>query len=139
MIAYHHKNNFELQERPKYTKWIINVVASLGCKVGPINYIFCSDNELLKINQEYLGHDTYTDIITFEYSGPPTISGDIFISTDRVTENAEEYGVSFDEELRRVMVHGILHLAGYKDKTREEQDVMRRMEDELIGMFHVKH
>lgn len=101
-----------------------------------LNYIFCSDAYLLSINQEYLDHDTYTDIITFDQSDEPeNIEGDIFISVERVAENAERFGVPFEQELRRVLVHGLLHLLGLGDKTEAEKQAMRRAEDEALALF----
>lgn len=96
---------------------------------GEVSVIFCSDDYLLKINEQYLNHNYYTDIVTFDYVENSVISGDLFISVDRVEENAGEMGVSFDEELYRVVFHGILHLCGYKDKTNAEKKVMREKED----------
>jgi probable rRNA maturation factor len=96
---------------------------------GDISVIFCSDEYLLKINEQYLGHNYYTDIVTFDYVEKSVISGDLFISVDRVAENAEKYGNSFIEELHRVLIHGVLHLVGYKDNTTEEQSLMRDKED----------
>ncbi len=101
---------------------------------GEISFIFCSDKYLLEINKEYLQHDYYTDVITFDYSENNIISGDIFISIDRVKENADTYKVSFENELYRVMLHGVLHLVGYNDKTKEEQKIMRQKEDEYLNL-----
>lgn len=101
---------------------------------GEITFIFCSDKYLLEINKEYLQHDYYTDVITFDYSENNIISGDIFISIDRVKENADTYKVSFENELYRVMLHGVLHLVGYNDKTKEEQKIMRQKEDEYLNL-----
>jgi rRNA maturation RNase YbeY len=98
-------------------------------KFGDISVIFCSDEYLLKINEQYLGHNYYTDIVTFDYVKNSVISGDLFISVDRVAENAEKYGNPFIEELHRVVIHGVLHLVGYKDKTIEEQSLMREKEN----------
>ena len=103
--------------------------------MGEINYILVEDEELLEMNKEYLGHDEYTDVITFDYSEEEEINGDIFISWDRVKENAAHYKVDELEELRRVMVHGILHLLGYGDKTEQEQKTMREKEDSNLSMF----
>jgi len=114
-------------------------LANYDCNAGPVEFIFCSDEKLLDINRKYLNHDFYTDIITFQYEQAPEISGDIYISVDRVKENAEAFKESFDRELKRVMIHGVLHLLGFRDSTKEEKEDMRRREDELIGMFHVKH
>jgi rRNA maturation RNase YbeY len=98
-------------------------------KFGDISVIFCSDEYLLKINEQYLGHNYYTDIVTFDYVENSVISGDLFVSVDRVAENAEKYGNPFIEELHRVVIHGVLHLVGYKDKTIEEQSLMREKEN----------
>ncbi|MCL4107804.1 UNVERIFIED_CONTAM: hypothetical protein GTU68_027189 [Idotea baltica] len=101
-----------------------------------INYIFCSDEYLLEINQNYLKHDYYTDIISFPYSEKPSpLQGDIFISIDRVMENAKDREISFEKELLRVVSHGFLHFCGYKDKTEEEQENMRRKEEEMMQLF----
>lgn len=110
--------------------WVREIIDSEGFEnAGEINYIFCSDEYLLEINQDYLNHDTYTDIITFDTSlSPSEIAGDIFISTERVMENAKDYKVSFHDELYRVMAHGILHLCGYNDETEEEVEKMRERE-----------
>ena len=138
MIDFHFKSGFGLDDKTKFSDWITRVVVSEDFTVGQIDYIFCSDDYLLNINQEYLNHDTFTDIITFDYSNGRSISGDVFISTDRVNENAKTYEVSFDEELLRVMSHGVLHLMGYGDKMDEERKLMREKEDEKIKLFHVE-
>lgn len=104
-------------------------------QLGKIHFIFCSDKYLLQLNQQFLRHDEYTDIITFDYSQGPILSAEIYISIDRVKENAQQFGVSFDKELQRVMAHGILHLAGYKDKCPEQRAVMRRREDECLRLM----
>lgn len=113
----------------KTTDWISQTIINEGKTVGEINIIFCNDEYLLKINQEHLTHDYYTDIITFDYSENTIISGDLFISKDRVEENAEEYKVSFENELNRVIIHGILHLIGYNDKSESEIKEMRTKEN----------
>ena len=99
---------------------------------GELNFIFCSDDYLLKINKEYLDHDYYTDIITFDYAEQNIISGDVFISKDRVLDNAEKFNVSFENEINRVMIHGVLHLLGYKDKTENERKQMRLKEEQYM-------
>lgn len=109
--------------------WILQILQSENKQAGNIGYFFCSDEYLLGINREYLNHDTYTDIITFDYVEGNVISGDILISLERITENAAAFQVSFMQELYRVMAHGILHLVGYKDKTAEERALMREKED----------
>ncbi|MER3319499.1 MAG: rRNA maturation RNase YbeY [Allomuricauda sp.] len=138
MIEFHFKNEFVIQNKPDYADWINRVIISEGFSVGQIDYIFCSDEYLLELNKEYLNHDTFTDIITFDYTDGKTISGDIFISTDRVEDNARKFDVEFLNELRRVMSHGVLHLAGFGDKSKEEKKTMRGKEEEKIKMFHVE-
>ena len=103
------------------------------------NYIFCDDDYLLNLNEQYLDHDTITDIISFDYSVGNELHGDIFISVERVRENAQDFSVTFEEELKRVLVHGVLHYCGYKDKSEEDEQLMRSKEDEKIKMFHVEH
>ncbi|WP_420603531.1 rRNA maturation RNase YbeY [Flagellimonas sp.] len=138
MIDFHFKSEFGLDNKTKFSDWITRIIVSENFEAGQIDYIFCSDDYLLNINQEYLNHDTFTDIITFDYSNGSTISGDVFISTDRVKENAETYKVGFEDELLRVMSHGVLHLMGYGDKIEEERKLMREKEDEKIKLFHVE-
>jgi probable rRNA maturation factor len=118
-----------------YKKWLEDLILSEGKKPGEINYIFCDDEYLLKINQDYLQHDYYTDIITFDYVKGKTISGEIFVSLQRISDNASTLSRDYEEELRRVLAHGILHLAGYKDKTEEEEKEMRRMEDLYLDKY----
>jgi len=137
-IKFYSENNFELENPEKYSRWIEQVIASEGKKLEEISYIFCDDEYLLEHNRKYLNHDTYTDIISFDYSVGKILQGDIYISTERVTENSETYIVSFEEELRRVIVHGVLHLCGYKDKTGEDQKVMKLKEEEKLKLFHVE-
>jgi rRNA maturation RNase YbeY len=112
--------------------WVKHIIAFYEKRTGDINYIFCSDDEILRINKQYLNHDYYTDIITFDYTENDIISGDLFISLDTVKSNAEELGTDYQEELHRVMIHGILHLCGFKDKTTEEGKLMRKREDEAL-------
>ncbi|WP_189604696.1 rRNA maturation RNase YbeY [Salinimicrobium marinum] len=138
MINFYSENDFELQDKELYENWLKKVIASEGKKTGEISFIFCNDEYLLEINKKYLDHDTYTDIISFDNTLGKILQGDIFISTDRVAENAKTFDVNFDEELKRVMVHGILHFAGYKDKTEEEKSLMRQREEEKMKMFHVE-
>jgi rRNA maturation RNase YbeY len=115
--------------------WLKEVAGSEGLSIGSLNYIFCSDAFLLKINLEYLGHDTLTDIITFANSEDSTqIEGEIYISVERVRENAKKYRVAFDKELHRVMVHGLLHLAGYDDKTARDKKIMRKKETAYLSL-----
>ena len=126
---------FELQNQDKVRRWIKSVVERRGKTVGNINYLFCDDEYLLKVNQEYLNHDTYTDIITFDYVAGNLISGDIMISVDRVRDNAKQYGVSVEEELCRVIIHGVLHLLGQGDKSEADALEMRRQEADALQLF----
>ena len=137
-INFFTENDFELPAQDVYRNWVEAVIKSEEKYQGEINYIFCDDEYLYQINLEYLNHDTYTDIISFDNSIGNTLHGDIYISTERVLENAKEFGTEFDEELKRVMIHGVLHFCGYKDKTERQKDEMRRKEEEKIKMFHVE-
>lgn len=139
MIDFHFKSDFVLENKTQYSDWVTRIIESEDFVEGQLDYVFCTDDYLLSINQEYLNHDTYTDIITFDYSDGKSISGDIFISTERVVENALAYKVSREEEFLRVMSHGVLHLIGFGDKTKEEQELMRKKEEEKIKLFHVEH
>ena len=121
----------EIDER-RLNRWIKAVAADYGFSVGNINYIFCSDERELAVNREFLGHDYYTDVITFDYSTGTTLNGDIFISLDTVRSNAEMVGVSFDEELRRIIIHGVLHLTGQGDKTPETKEQMTAKENKAL-------
>jgi rRNA maturation RNase YbeY len=138
MIEFHTEIDFLLADQDRYADWITRVIISEGYQVGPISYIFCSDTYLLGLNTKFLEHDTLTDIITFDYAGANQITGDIFISIERVSENAARYKEDFDDELKRVMVHGILHLVGYNDKKESEKERMREKEVEKMRMFHVE-
>lgn len=139
MISFNYETDFQLENEEQYSSWISNVISSENKKEGDINYIFCDDEYILEINKQYLDHDYYTDIISFDYSVGNELHGDIFVSIERVRENAIEFEVTFDEELKRVLAHGVLHYCGYKDKTEEEELLMRSKEDEKIKMFHVEH
>ncbi|MCY2686530.1 rRNA maturation RNase YbeY [Salinimicrobium sp. TH3] len=138
IINFYSENDFELEKVSSFKSWVKNVISSEGKKTGEISFIFCDDEYLLEINQKYLDHDTYTDIISFDASVGNILNGDIFISTERVSENADSYEVEFPEELKRVIIHGVLHLCGYKDKTPEEEKIMREKEEEKMKMFHVE-
>ena len=126
---------FELTQTTSLTAWIQAVIESHAHQLRQLNYIFCSDTYLHKINIEYLNHDTYTDIITFPYQHSPIVESDIFISLDRVRENAQKFEVPFDMELRRVIIHGVLHLCGLADKTEAEKKQMRAMENTCLVLF----
>ncbi len=138
MLSYHFEGVPEFSEPEKYSDWLHAISGSEGFELGALTYIFCSDDYLLRLNQEYLKHDTLTDIITFDYVSGKLISGDVYISLDRVSENALAFEVSKEEELLRVMAHGLLHLCGYGDKTHENQEIMTKKENEKIKMFHVE-
>ncbi len=139
MIEFFYEGDFELNSSKSYSYWISRVIASEKGLLGNLNFIFCDDEYLLALNQKHLNHDTFTDILSFDYSEGQVLSGDIFISTQRVTENARVFNIKFQEELLRVMAHGVLHLLGFNDKTSGEVEVMRRKEEEKIKMFHVEH
>lgn len=133
MINFNYETDFELPYEQEYSLWVSDVIKSEGFKEGEINYIFCDDAYLLDINQKYLNHDTLTDIISFDYSVGKELHGDIYISVERVKENAKDFEVDFKEELRRVMIHGVLHYCGYKDKSDEDKRLMRSKEDTYIS------
>ncbi|WP_323755608.1 rRNA maturation RNase YbeY [Roseivirga sp.] len=128
--------DFSLQQEEKITLWLERIAELENTPIEEISYIFCTDDYLLKINQEYLDHDYYTDIITFDNRDSPEdpIESDIFVSIDRVTENASDQNVSFEHELKRVLAHGLLHLIGYNDKTEEEQLLMREKEEAYLSL-----
>lgn len=126
---------FRLSDIRIKRQWLEKVIESEGKIAGEISYIFCSDDYLYKMNVQYLNHDTLTDVITFDYTEANKISGDIFISIPRVEENASDFGKTFADELNRVMVHGILHLCGYKDKTTKDEKIMRLKEDEKLELL----
>ena len=114
--------------------WVKRVAASYGCKVGDVAYIFCDDEEILRVNRQYLQHDYYTDIITFDYDEGDVISGDLFISLDTVRTNAEQLGLPYEQELNRVIIHGILHLCGINDKGPGEREIMEAAENKALAM-----
>jgi probable rRNA maturation factor len=138
MISFNYETDFELQDENRISEWISNIILSESKKEGDINYIFCDDDYLSEINEQYLQHDTLTDIISFDYRVGNELHGDIFISVERVRDNANIYEVSFEEELLRVMAHGILHYCGYKDKNESDSRLMREKENEKIQLFHVE-
>jgi rRNA maturation RNase YbeY len=134
MISFHTEElAFQLPEKLKHKQWLKTVAAAEGKKIGELNYVFCTDEYLLKINQDYLQHDTLTDIVTFDNSESANlIEGDIFISYERVVENGAKLKTS-DSELQRVMVHGLLHLCGYKDKAKADKSLMTEKEDYYLA------
>ena len=139
MISFNYETEFTLENETLFSDWISRVILSENKKEGDINYVFCDDEYILEINKQYLDHDYYTDIISFDYSVGNELHGDVFVSIERVRENAADFDVTFDEELKRVVIHGILHYIGYKDKSEEEELLMRQKENEKIAMFHAEH
>lgn len=139
MISFNYETDFELENEAQYEEWISRIIESEGFDEGEINYIFCDDEYLHKINVEYLDHDTLTDIISFDYTVGNVLQGDIFVSIERVKDNAKDFKVSFEEELKRVLSHGVLHYCGYKDKSPKDEALMRSKEEEKMQMFHVEH
>ena len=128
--------NIEEITIPSLTKdWLQNLISSENKKLGEINYIFCDDEHLLQVNRDFLQHDYYTDVITFDYVKGKTISADIFVSLPRISDNAKSLSKDFNSELLRVLAHGVLHLCGYKDKTEDEIFEMRSKEDYYLSIF----
>lgn len=123
------------EERSRLERWIRRVAAGYGYSVGNIHYVLCNDEQELAVNRQFLGHDYYTDIITFSYSTPTTLSGDIFVSTDMVKENARSMGLNEEEELRRILIHGVLHLTGQEDKTPDTRQEMTRKENAALSLW----
>ena len=126
----------KIKKRP-ITAWIKAVAESYGRKVGEIGYLFVNDEHILQVNRDYLGHDYYTDIITFDYCEDTTLNGDLVISLDTVRSNAQEFGKSYDEELHRVIIHGILHLCGINDKGPGEREIMEAAEDKALALLNI--
>ena len=126
---------FDLQSQTLIKKWISEVIKTYGKKLGKINYLFCSDEYVYDANVRFLNHDTYTDIITFDYVEGNLVSGDIMISVDRVGENAKNLNVPFEQELHRVIIHGVLHLLGFKDKSESDAAIMRGKENESLKLL----
>ena len=135
MIKFFSNNSFRLANKDRISLWLLDVIKNEEKSLNEISYSYCSDSELLKVNKEFLSHDTLTDIITFDYSGLSGISGEVLISTERVKENAQEFSQVFNVELRRVMVHGVLHLCGLKDKTDADKLIMTEKEDFYLSRF----
>ena len=134
MIEFFSENDFQLQNSYAVINWLSGIISSEEYTLGELSFVFCSDTYLHKINLEFLNHDTLTDIISFDYSLGSEVHGEIYISTDRVEENANERNLEFIDELHRVMAHGVLHFCGYKDKTEEEVTTMRRKEEEALEL-----
>ena len=137
MIVFNYETPFELLNEIQTQEWIQKVVADNGFEIGEINYVFCDDNYLYKLNVEFLNHDTLTDIISFDNTLGKLISGDIFISIERVDENAKDFKVSFENELHRVMIHGVLHYMGYKDKSDDDKIKMRNAENQALYYINI--
>ena len=137
MIEYHYENDFILVDSDEIRIWIEDVIKKEKKTLGDITYIFCDDDYLLERNKEFLDHNTLTDIITFNYCIDNNISSDIMISIDRVKENSTTFENSFNKELKRVMIHGILHLIGYNDKSYKEKELMREKENFYLNMFYI--
>jgi probable rRNA maturation factor len=135
MIAFNYETDFQLENEEKTSNWILECIEKEGFELGEINYIFCDDAYLHKINIEFLNHDTLTDIISFDYTMGKLVGGDIFISVERVAENANDFNVSFENELHRVIMHGVLHYMGFKDKTEEQKQEMRAKENECLALI----
>lgn len=132
MIEFNFEIDFELKNKSNLQKWISEIITSEGFELGEIVYIFCDDEYLHKLNVEFLGHDTLTDIISFDYRVGKQINGEIYISVERVIENSKDFETNFEEELHRVMIHGILHFCGYKDKSDTDEQTMRNKENEAL-------
>jgi len=129
MTSFNYETEFELQNEAELSEWISATIAAEGYREGEINYIFCDDEYLHKLNVEFLNHDTLTDVISFDYTVGKEIHGDIYISVERVQDNANDFKVAFSNELQRVIIHGVLHYCGYKDKTDADEKVMRSKEE----------
>ena len=135
MINFNYETNFQLKDESKINSWLESCTNNESFKLGELNYIFCSDEYLHKLNVEFLNHDTLTDIISFDYTVGKILQGDVFISIDRVKDNAKEFNVEFHAELLRVMIHGVLHFCGYNDKSEDDSKIMRAKEDFYISKY----
>ncbi|MBU2926761.1 rRNA maturation RNase YbeY [Winogradskyella psychrotolerans] len=133
MISFNYETEFSLNQEEEFSKWISDTILEENCKIGDIDYIFCSDEYLHKLNVDFLNHDTLTDIISFDYSVGKELHGEIYISVDRVRENALEFKTDFEIELARVIIHGVLHYCGYKDKSADDEKLMRSKEDYYLA------
>ncbi|SDS52619.1 rRNA maturation RNase YbeY [Polaribacter sp. KT25b] len=136
MVEFNYVTTFQLDDENRLENWIEKVASNQGFEVGEINYIFCDDEYLHKLNVEFLQHDTLTDVISFDNTLGKLINGDIYISVERVTENAKEYNDSFDDELHRVMIHGVLHYMGFKDKDEVDIKQMRNAENTALLLLN---
>ncbi|NEW78974.1 MAG: rRNA maturation RNase YbeY [Gelidibacter sp.] len=136
MIEFNYETDFKLENEELIQNWISACIESYGFNEGELNYIFCDDDYLLKLNVEFLDHDTLTDIISFDYTMGKLISGDIFISVERVRENAQTFNQTIDNEIHRVMIHGVLHYMEFKDKSLKDKEIMRLEEDKCLALFN---
>ena len=137
-VSFHRENVSLNADEKLIIKWLTNSVNSLNYSIGELSFVFCSDDYLRKLNIKHLNQDYFTDVITFDYSKEMSLIGDVFISTERVKENAKLFNVSFNEELFRVIIHGVLHLCGFKDKTKEEKAEMRSKENDFLSLINCK-
>ena len=137
MIEFSSQNDFVLEQSERVESWLKAASLKESYGIDSLGYVFCSDDFLLEINQQFLDHDTLTDIVTFDYTEGTILNGEIYISTDRVADNAKDFNVDFDTELRRVIIHGLLHMCGYGDKTDDEKSHMRKKEDEYLALWAV--
>ncbi|MDN3664944.1 rRNA maturation RNase YbeY [Algibacter miyuki] len=133
MIDFNYETEFKIENEEAIATWISSVISEEGYKLEEINYVFCDDEYLHKLNVEFLDHDTLTDVISFDYSMGKLVQGDIFISVERVEDNAKDFKVDFNSELNRVIVHGVLHYCGYKDKTENDAQIMREKEEYYLA------
>ena len=138
MILFFSETKFQLLHKRPIKNWLAEVAKQENSKMGDVNIVFVNDEQLLGFNKQYLNHNTFTDIITFDYSEDKIINGDLFISIERVKENAQKYRCAFEEELRRVMAHGILHLCGYKDKNNADTLLMKQKEEKALFLFNTQ-
>ena len=138
MIDFVYNTDFQIENQGVFSKWLVKVAAAENCLIHDLVFLFVSDQELLAMNKKFLKHNHFTDVITFGELEGDKISGNIAISVDRVLDNSKTYGVRFDEELKRVMAHGLLHIIGYNDKTKKEKLTMSQKETDALKMFHVK-
>ena len=136
MIVFNYETDFKLDNESKISKWISLCIEKYNYTEGELNYIFCDDGYLHKLNVEFLNHDTLTDIISFDYTLGKLISGDIYISIERVQENAKKYSQTFDNELNRVIIHGVLHYCGFKDKSEDDKSKMRAEENDCLALLN---
>ena len=138
MIDFVYNTDFRLANKDVFSRWLISVANDEGFLIDTLVFLFVDDNEILEMNKKFLKHDYYTDVITFGDLEDKKISGDIAISIERVLDNSKTYGVEFEDELKRVMVHGLLHIMGYNDKASDDKSVMSQKENKAMKMFHVK-